>query len=146
MENSPTTTGSQKRQNALQLGPWKKPYVSQVYVRDSSIVIRYLHNRCGSDPLVHHGRHFGRTVHALCTISALLNNGILRMVELADRAEETFTHEYVLASSMIFIFTMHNSYYPSENGGSTELFDKSLRWYQDSKNACWRARTRTLGI
>jgi hypothetical protein len=47
----------------------------------------------GTDPLVHHGRHFGRTVHALCTVSALVNNGILRIGELATQAEDTFTHE-----------------------------------------------------
>src|SRR5882762_8689922 len=52
---------------------------------------------CGTDPLIHHGRHFGRTVHALCTISALLNNGILRMGELAEQPQSAFTHEYVLS-------------------------------------------------
>jgi len=66
-------TVGQKRPGALALGPRKKP--------------------CGTDPLVHHGRHFGRTVHALCTVSALLNNGILRMGELLDQPEDTFTHE-----------------------------------------------------
>lgn len=48
-----------------------------------------------SDPLVHYGRHFGRTIHALCSVNALLTNGILRMGELADQPDETFTHEYV---------------------------------------------------
>jgi len=62
-----------RRQGALQLGPRKKI--------------------CVADPLVHHGRHFGRTVHALCSVNALLTNGILRMGELADAAEDTFTHE-----------------------------------------------------
>jgi hypothetical protein len=46
------------------------------------------------DPLVHHGRHFGRTVHALCSVYALLTNGLLREVELAEQPEETFTAEY----------------------------------------------------
>jgi hypothetical protein len=50
---------------------------------------------CLTDPLVHHGRHFGRTVHVLCNIHTLLTNGVLRLVELADRAEETFTAEFV---------------------------------------------------
>lgn len=56
---------------------------------------------CGTDPLVHHGRHFGRTVHAMCTVQALLNNGLLRMGELAEEPEETFSHELVL-----FVFTV----------------------------------------
>jgi hypothetical protein len=45
---------------------------------------------------VHHGRHFGRTIHALCSVNALLTNGILREVELAERPEETFSAEYVI--------------------------------------------------
>ncbi|KIM78735.1 hypothetical protein PILCRDRAFT_75154, partial [Piloderma croceum F 1598] len=47
----------------------------------------------GTDPLIHHGRHFGRTVHALCTVSTLLNNGLLRMGENSDQPDEAFTHE-----------------------------------------------------
>jgi hypothetical protein len=44
-----------------------------------------------SDPLVSHGRHFGRTIHALCNVKALLTNGLLRMGEWAGRPEETLT-------------------------------------------------------
>jgi hypothetical protein len=55
----------------------------------------YSLNRCAADPLVHHGRHFGRAVHALCSVPALLSNGILRLGVLADKPESTFTHEYV---------------------------------------------------
>ncbi|KAF8190092.1 hypothetical protein BJ912DRAFT_850336 [Pholiota molesta] len=58
-------------QDALQLGPRKKP--------------------CATDPLVHHGRHFGRTVHALCNIDTLLANGIRCMGELSEEPEEAFT-------------------------------------------------------
>jgi hypothetical protein len=46
-----------------------------------------------TDPLVHHGRHFGCTVHALCRVHTLLTNGILREVELADEPEESFSKE-----------------------------------------------------
>ena len=46
---------------------------------------------CHSDPLVGHGRHFGRTVHALCNVNALITNGLLRLGELADEPEESFT-------------------------------------------------------
>ncbi|KAG2129163.1 hypothetical protein DEU56DRAFT_915282 [Suillus clintonianus] len=59
--------------DALQLGPRKRP--------------------SAADPLVHYGRHFGRTVHALCNFQALLTNGILRMGELAEIPEENFTNE-----------------------------------------------------
>lgn len=47
-----------------------------------------------TDPLVHYGRHFGRTIHALCTVSALLNNGLLSMEQVV-KADEPLTHEYV---------------------------------------------------
>jgi hypothetical protein len=55
----------------------------------------YILASCISDPLIGHGRHFGRTVHALCNIQALLTNGILRLGEQAHEPEETFTAEYV---------------------------------------------------
>ena len=48
---------------------------------------------CISDPLVHHGHYFGRTLHAMTNIQTLLTNGILRMGELADQPDETFTAE-----------------------------------------------------
>lgn len=50
---------------------------------------------CLTDPLVHHGRHFGRTVHALCNFQALLTNGVLHLQELAERSPESFTVECV---------------------------------------------------
>jgi hypothetical protein len=42
---------------------------------------------------MYHGRHFCRTVHAMCNIHALLINGILRDVEQAERPEEDFPEE-----------------------------------------------------
>ena len=50
-----------------------------------------------TDPLVHHGRHFGQTIHALCRIHTLLTNGILREVELVDQPEESFSTELTLS-------------------------------------------------
>jgi hypothetical protein len=47
------------------------------------------------DPLVHHGRHFGRVAHAFCNIQTLLANGITLMNELEERGQEAFTHQYV---------------------------------------------------
>jgi hypothetical protein len=47
-----------------------------------------------SDPLIHHGRHFGRTVHAMCNVQALITNGILRMGD--DVPDESRTSAYVL--------------------------------------------------
>lgn len=50
---------------------------------------------CLSDPLIHHGRHFGRTVHALCSVHSVILNGVLRQGELADEPLESFTSEFV---------------------------------------------------
>ncbi|KAG2362684.1 hypothetical protein BDR07DRAFT_1451039 [Suillus spraguei] len=43
-----------------------------------------------SNPLVLHGRHFGRTVFALCNYPALLTSGILRLEELQDIPVEDY--------------------------------------------------------
>ena len=40
--------------------------------------------RSTQDPLVHHGRHFGRMVHSFCRIQMLLTNGIATMAEDSD--------------------------------------------------------------
>lgn len=48
---------------------------------------------CAMDPLVHHGRHFGRTVHALCNVNALVTNGILRLQVLAEQPDEDFSEQ-----------------------------------------------------
>ena len=81
-----------KRPHALELGPRKKPSVIG-FIQCNSYVNSLLNSRCTTDPLVHHGRHFGRTIHALCNIHTLINNGILRLGELADQPEEAFTAE-----------------------------------------------------
>ncbi|KAG1813378.1 hypothetical protein EV424DRAFT_1473468 [Suillus variegatus] len=43
-----------------------------------------------SNPLVLHGRHFGRTVFAFCNYPSLLTAGILRLEELQDSPIEDF--------------------------------------------------------
>jgi hypothetical protein len=70
-----------------------------------------MRSSCGTDPLVHYGRHFGRTVHALCTVSSLLNNGILRIGELVDKPDDAFTHEYAV---FCFTFGTRSSLSPRE--------------------------------
>jgi hypothetical protein len=46
-----------------------------------------------SDPLVFHGRHFGRTVFALCNYPSLLTNSILRLEQMEDTPLEDFPAE-----------------------------------------------------
>jgi hypothetical protein len=74
----------QDEEDALQSGPRKKPYVRsgvKILFQQWIIVVR-----CHTDPLIHHGRHFGRVEHALCHLRTLLTNGVhrLRHLELLD--------------------------------------------------------------
>ncbi|KAG1879453.1 hypothetical protein C8R48DRAFT_767706 [Suillus tomentosus] len=71
-ENNPhSSEPSRKRSgSALHMGPRKKA--------------------TSSNPLVLHGRHFGRTVFALCNYPALLTGGILRLEELQDSPIEDY--------------------------------------------------------
>ncbi|KAG2128227.1 hypothetical protein BD769DRAFT_1628188 [Suillus cothurnatus] len=46
-----------------------------------------------SDPLISHGRHFGRTVFALCNYPSLLTNGILRLEQMEETPLEDFSSE-----------------------------------------------------
>jgi hypothetical protein len=61
--------------------------------RSSCLHVYNLIPSCHSDPLVSQGRHFGRTVHALCNVRTILTNGLLRLGELADEPDETFSLE-----------------------------------------------------
>ncbi|KIM67510.1 hypothetical protein SCLCIDRAFT_107661 [Scleroderma citrinum Foug A] len=68
MSSDSPSQSAQKRANpsVLELGPRKKPYVST------------------QDPLVHHGRHFGRAICSFCSVHTLLTNSIESMVEELD--------------------------------------------------------------
>lgn len=88
--------------NALQLGPRKKAYVKQVQLSSSMRSFGLCCHRSYQDPLVHHGRHFGRTIHGLCRVHAVINNGLVIQAELLDLdpegalgLEETLPFEYV---------------------------------------------------
>ncbi|KAG1856000.1 hypothetical protein DFJ58DRAFT_716109 [Suillus subalutaceus] len=48
---------------------------------------------CKKYPLVSHGRHFGRTVFALCNYPSLLTNGVLRLEQMEDTPLENFSAE-----------------------------------------------------
>jgi hypothetical protein len=73
---------------ALRLAPRKKPHVFLASGHSSSIDSLFAFLSCVTDPLVHYGRHFGRTEHALCCIHKLMQNGILHSVELAGNEFE----------------------------------------------------------
>ena len=45
------------------------------------LIISLLCTRAVQDPLVHHGRHFGRAVHAFCNVQTLIANGLQAMCD-----------------------------------------------------------------
>ncbi|KAG1898670.1 uncharacterized protein F5891DRAFT_1236291 [Suillus fuscotomentosus] len=65
-ENTTSNIPSKRPASALQMGPRKKSHSST------------------SDPLISHGRHFSRTVFALCNFPSLLTNRILRLEQMED--------------------------------------------------------------
>ncbi|KAG1843618.1 hypothetical protein C8R48DRAFT_618585 [Suillus tomentosus] len=71
--NTTSSIPSKCGSSALQMGPRKKVSLSE--------------------PLVSHGRHFGRTVFALCNYPSLLTNGILRLEQMEDNLLEDFSAE-----------------------------------------------------
>ncbi|KAF8834355.1 hypothetical protein BDN67DRAFT_915129 [Paxillus ammoniavirescens] len=50
--------------------------------------------RTTQDPLVHHGRHFGRAVHAFCNVQTLITNGLMFM---GDESHKGLTAAYEYA-------------------------------------------------
>jgi len=53
------------------------------------------------DPLIHHRRHFGRTVHAMCSLQVLITNTLvcLSMEEEVTEERHTFKSVYVFLVS-----------------------------------------------
>lgn len=76
--------------DTLQLGPRKKLYVSSYNSYYTAFKIHDIKiNRHSIDPLVLHGRHFGRSIHAFCNVTTLINNGIGRIA--SNDPEEDLT-------------------------------------------------------
>jgi hypothetical protein len=115
--------------NSLRLGNRKKPW-SIVFVVLSDFYSRLSGIRHTSDPLVHHGRHFGRTVYAMCNVRSLITNGLLRLGESDgdhEIMEESLTSEYVflvnLSVPWAFIFCSVG------HGRSIKYFRNCRPWY-----------------
>ncbi|KAG2741462.1 hypothetical protein P692DRAFT_20880043 [Suillus brevipes Sb2] len=72
-DDTTSSIPAKRGSSALQMGPRKKASLT--------------------DPLVSHGRHFGRTVFALCNYPSLLTNGILRLEQMEDTPLENFSAE-----------------------------------------------------
>lgn len=73
--------------NALELGPRKRPLVFP----SSRYELELIFASTTQDPLVHHGRHFGRAVHTFCNIQTLITNGLVMMGDRSDEDPESVT-------------------------------------------------------
>ena len=51
---------------------------------------------------MHHGRHFGRAMHAFCNVQTLLTNGIVLLSEEASDNDESLTAMYVYPVPVLF--------------------------------------------
>ncbi|KAF7976898.1 hypothetical protein HWV62_5455 [Athelia sp. TMB] len=82
-ENQPARAGDKRRGTALEY-PERKRQVFLLFL-DLSKSTDEICRICKTDPMVHVGRHFGRTVSAVVTISSLVNNGISRQLRLVEK-------------------------------------------------------------
>jgi hypothetical protein len=94
MMTEDTTSGipSKRATSALQMGPHKKVWVVPTVEDRFNTLI--LPPSSSSDPLISHGRHFGRTVFALCNYPSLLTNGVLRLEQMEETPLEHFSAEW----------------------------------------------------
>ena len=103
-------SSSSNNNNSLRLGNRKKPWFKLLFVILSYFYSHLSGIRHSSNPLVHHGRHFGRTVYAMCNVRLLITNGLLRLKESdgGEVSEESLTFEYVFR----LIYSSHGHLFP----------------------------------
>jgi hypothetical protein len=77
----PNENEDPSRPGALRLAQKKRPYVTHPF---SIHPVGSLQDSSGADPLVHYGRHFGWTVHAMCSIHALIVTGLLYAAKIGE--------------------------------------------------------------
>lgn len=98
---------SQSMLSDLQKGKHRESVVTCKLFDQKSLFL----SRAG-DPLIHHGRHFGRTVHAMCNVQALITKGIEYLAEEEPVAEESLTCQSVpvflvsITSGLIYLYQM----------------------------------------
>ena len=80
--------------NGLKLSKMKSLWVLHSATRVNLTLPCWLSHT--GDPLIHHGWHFGRMVHAMCNVQVLIINGFLRVSEADGEVQEkTLTYEFI---------------------------------------------------
>lgn len=67
-------------EDVFQSGPRKRQYVAKTVILKQRLIFALL--RMKTDPLVSHGRHFGRTIQAFCKVYTLLREGLSREIQM----------------------------------------------------------------
>lgn len=121
--------------SSLPRGKHRKPVILYAILSDEIIAA----SRAG-DPLIYHGRHFGRTVHAMCNVQVLLTQGVERLASTEVVAEESLTLEYipVVLASIIsgLMYTLSNA----GPGGGVKSLINSVGSFPASQIASWSRR------
>ncbi|KAI0065330.1 hypothetical protein BV25DRAFT_1913920 [Artomyces pyxidatus] len=66
---------------------------SSVAPEPSALALAPRRRPTASDPLVFHGRHFGRTVHAMCNVKALFQEALSLLADSDEVPDSARTHE-----------------------------------------------------
>ncbi|KAH6911254.1 hypothetical protein BKA70DRAFT_1099672 [Coprinopsis sp. MPI-PUGE-AT-0042] len=76
---SPSSNGKRRREEDRDYSDYQREGEGAI---DSALGLGPRKRPCRTDPLVHHGRHFGRTVQAFCRVQTLIKNGLAHSVQL----------------------------------------------------------------
>jgi hypothetical protein len=78
-------------------------------------------------------------IHAFCNVGALVNNAVLHLRELAEKPEEQFMNQYVIA----YLYTCSYSLQLIESSESSTFW---LKWYLELRAVWLRVPMRTWHI
>lgn len=107
---------SQSTLSDLQKGKHRESVI--IYADYSTKLLFF--SRAG-DPLIHYGRHFGRTVHSMCNVQALITKGIEYLAEEEPVAEESLTFQFVPVSFVSIPSRLIYLCQPQGQGGASSI-------------------------
>ena len=94
MSGESSSIGPATPVNGLKLSKMKSLWVLHSATRVNLTLPCWLSHT--GDPLIHHGWHFGRMVHAMCNVQVLIINGFLHVSEADSKVQKkTLTYEFV---------------------------------------------------
>ena len=110
------------RLSSLQRGKCRKSVILYAILSDKIVVASH-----AGDPLIHYGRHFSRTVHAMCNVQVLLTQGVDRLASTEVVAEESLTLEYILVVLVSIISGLMHLPLKHRARRGRQVFDKLCR-------------------